>query len=54
MWISLFTVVLAIALGCGLGAVVLESYGEKAGLYAQRPGRQLRATARYLRMSARP
>ena len=29
MWISLFTIVLAIALGLGLGAVMLESYGEE-------------------------
>jgi len=36
MWISLFTVVLAIALGLGLGAVALES-SEKA-----KPARNLR------------
>ena len=30
MWISLFTVVLAIALGLGLGAVMLESYQEES------------------------
>jgi hypothetical protein len=36
MWISLFSVVTAIALGFGLGAVVLESY-EKA-----KPVRNLR------------
>lgn len=29
MWISLFTIVLAIALGLGLGAVMLESYEEE-------------------------
>ena len=28
MWIQLFTVVLAIALGFGLGALALESYEE--------------------------
>lgn len=28
MWISLFTIVLTVALGFGLGAVMLESYGE--------------------------
>lgn len=28
MWMQLFTVVLAIALGCALGAVALESRGE--------------------------
>ena len=28
MWISLFTIVLAIALGLGVGAVMLESYEE--------------------------
>jgi hypothetical protein len=53
MWISLFTVVLAIALGFGVSAVALESYGEEVGLYRHRPGRHLRATARYLRASAR-
>jgi hypothetical protein len=36
MWISLFTVVLAIALGFGLGAVVLESHEEA------KPARNLR------------
>jgi len=30
MWISLFTIVLAIALGLGLGAVMLESYEEES------------------------
>jgi hypothetical protein len=35
MWISLFTIVLAIALGLGLGAVMLESYGEE-----NQPGRK--------------
>jgi len=29
MWISLFTIVLAIAIGLGWGALVLESYGEE-------------------------
>ena len=29
MWVSLFTIVLALALGFGVGAVVLESYEEK-------------------------
>lgn len=36
MWISLFTVVLAIALGLGFGAVALESYQEA------KPARNLR------------
>ena len=36
MWISLFTVVLAIALGFGLGAVALESQEEA------KPARNLR------------
>ena len=54
MWISLFTIVLAIALGFGLGAVALESYGEAVRRYGHRPGRHLRATARYLRASTRP
>ena len=30
MWISLFTIVIAIALGFGLGAVMLESYGDES------------------------
>jgi hypothetical protein len=29
MWLSLFSIVVGIALGLGFGAVVLESYGEK-------------------------
>jgi hypothetical protein len=53
MWIPLFAIVLAIALGFGLGAVVLESYGEKVRLYDRRPGRNLRTTARYLRATIR-
>ena len=36
MWISLFAVVLALALGFGLGAVMLESAGTRAGLYRKR------------------
>lgn len=36
MWISLFTVVLAIALGLGYGAVLLESNEEKAHRYARK------------------
>ncbi len=47
MWILLFAVVLAIALGFGLGAVVLESY-EEGRIYGRRPVRSLRASA-YLR-----
>jgi hypothetical protein len=39
MWISLFSVVLAIALGLGLGAMILASYGEEARRYARRPVR---------------
>ena len=39
MWISMFSVVLAIALGFGLGAVMLETYGKKASLYRKRPVR---------------
>ncbi len=53
MWTSLFTVVLVIALGLGLGAVILESYGEKVGFYGRRPGRNLRTTARYIRAATR-
>lgn len=30
MWISLFTIVLAVALGLGVGAVMLESYEEES------------------------
>jgi hypothetical protein len=41
MWISLFTIVLAIALGLGVGAVLLESYGEDGRLYGRRPVRNL-------------
>jgi hypothetical protein len=41
MWISLFTIVLAIALGLGLGAVMLESYGEEPR-HGRRPVRSLR------------
>jgi hypothetical protein len=37
MWISLFTVVLAIAFGFGFGAVMLESYGDGATRYGRRP-----------------
>ena len=29
MWISLFTIVVGIALGLGFGAMVVESYDEK-------------------------
>lgn len=39
MWISMFSVVLAVALGFGLGAVLLESYGKQASLYRKRPVR---------------
>ena len=39
MWISLFSVVLAIALGFGLGAVMLESQGAGAHHYGRRPVR---------------
>jgi len=49
MWMPVFAVVLTIAVAFGFGAVVLESYEEKGGLFARRPGRHLRATARYLR-----
>ncbi len=41
MWISLFTVVLAIALGLGLGAMMLESQGEGARRYGRRRVRHL-------------
>ena len=42
MWISLFTIVLAIALGLGFGAVMLGSYGEEPQR-GRRPVRSLRA-----------
>lgn len=54
MWVLLFAIVIAISLGLALGAVVLESFEERGGLFGRRPGRHLRATARYLRVSARP
>jgi len=41
MWISLFTIVLTIALGLGFGAVMLESYGEESQR-GRRPARSLR------------
>ncbi len=36
MWISFFTVVVAIALGFGVGAVVLESNQKQTRRYARR------------------
>lgn len=30
MWLSLFSIVVGIALGLGFGAIIVESYGEKA------------------------
>ena len=41
MWISLFAIVLAISLGFGLGAVLLESYGDDTRPYGRRPVRNL-------------
>jgi hypothetical protein len=41
MWISLFSIVLAIALGLGVGAVMLESYEEEADR-GRRPVRSFR------------
>jgi hypothetical protein len=32
MWLSLFSIVVGIALGLGLGAIYVDSYGEKVGL----------------------
>lgn len=32
MWIALFSIVVGISLGFGLGALVLDSYGERLGL----------------------
>ena len=45
MWISLFTIVLAIALGFGLGAVVLESYEEEVAITARPAASQAYAYA---------
>lgn len=39
MWIALFAVVLAIALGFGLGAVVLEASSPEGRQYRKRPVR---------------
>ena len=41
MWISLFSIVLAIALGLGIGAVMLESYEEESR-HGRRPVRSFR------------
>ncbi len=41
MWISLFTVVLAIAIGFGLGALMLEYNGEGPRRYERRRVRHL-------------
>lgn len=30
MWLTLFAIVIGIALGLGVGAIVVDSYGEKA------------------------
>jgi len=32
MWIALFSIVIGISLGLGLGALVLDQHGEKLGL----------------------
>ena len=53
MWISLFTIVLTLAFGFAVGAVILESYGEKVRRYGRRPGHNLRMAARYLRATTR-
>lgn len=36
MWLSLFTVVIAISIGCGLGAVIMESEARSARRYARK------------------
>ncbi len=41
MWISLFSVVLAISLSFGLGAVILESYEADARPYGRRSIRNM-------------
>ena len=43
MWVPLFTIVLTIALGFGLGAVMLESYGDESHR-GRRPVRSYRPT----------
>jgi len=53
MWISFFMVSLAIALGFGVGAVMLETNADRLRLLGHRPGRALHSTARHLRASAR-
>lgn len=32
MWIALFSIVIGVSLGLGLGALVLDTHGEKLGL----------------------
>lgn len=39
MWITLFSIVIGIALGLSLGAVVLESYEEGSRVQRRRPAR---------------
>jgi|PersoiStandDraft_1058852.scaffolds.fasta_scaffold22539_3 hypothetical protein len=41
MWILMFAVVLGIALGFGLGAVLVESYEEAPRPYGRKPVRNL-------------
>ncbi len=43
MWIMLFTVVIGIALGLAMGAVVLQSDEKGPRHYGRRSARQLRA-----------
>ena len=43
MWITLFSIVVGIALGLSLGAVVLESYEEGTRAPRRRPVRSLRS-----------
>lgn len=42
MWLSLFTVILAIAVGLGFGAVLIESGGESPRRYARKRIRRVR------------
>lgn len=42
MWITLFTIVIGIALGLAMGAVVLESDEKPSGRYDRRSARNLR------------
>jgi len=42
MWITLFSIVIGIALGLAMGAVVMESNEKAPGQYGRRSARNLR------------